>query len=262
MIFNNGPIVRYKNATNPDELLRVINLRQDRLVNELGRIDSEKTYDSHDGIGFNFLAYEEDEPEKILGTVRIVDERDLKYLDDGKGILGIKNFDIEPYRGDKNLLVGRLVTSPNKGKDVRVLPGLFGCVYVYGYDYGSTDLFIIANCEINSGKIEIPKIYSRLGFEPIGEIKKKYYDDFDVNSTPMHATRERLVGKRRYSPKRLFFYEPFRKRIDFEYIPPEERKAIYKDAIKQLPRSRQLLAKDVELDVIAKTKILYGTDAL
>ena len=243
MIFNNNPTLLYKNATTPKELRNVISLRHKRLVDYEGTIGPEMTHDYFDGIGYNFIGFingDPEKPENVLGTLRVVDEKDLEHLNGGNGGLKIKNFDIEPYAGENNLFIGRLVTDPEKPKKIKVQPGLFGCVYVYGHDYGSTDLFIIANCEIPSGSAnnpKIPKSYRSLGFKPIGEMKRKYYDDFNAFSVPMHADRETLIGKSRLTPRRLIF-ETFRNKINFEEIPIEQRKQIYKETIDMLPESR------------------------
>ena len=222
--------VRYKNVTRPEEMMGVIALRYERLVREFKRIEPEETHDPYDGIGYNVIAYEEGEAERIIGTIRLVDERDLEYIDCGK--LGIRNFDIGLHRGKRNLLVGRLVTSP-EGSNNMVLAGLFACVYMYSHYRKITDLFIVANCEMKPGRVEIPDIYLKLGFEPKGEIRRKYYDNFDICSVPMHRITWDMFSEDRRSPKRMRF-EQFRERIDFEHLQPERRKAIYEKAVRNL----------------------------
>lgn len=228
--------VRFKNVTRPEELLKVINIRHRKLVRELKRIKPGQAHDPYDGIGYNFMAYYEDYPEGLIGALRVVDCKDLEHLDGRKGDLWIRNFDMSIYRGSRNLLVGRMLTSRSRER-AAVLFGLFACVYVYSYAKKITDLFIVANCEMNPGKVEIPKIYTRLGFNPIGEIRKRYYDHFDTHSVPMHRITGDIFGKSRCSPERKKF-ERFLERIDFRYIPPEERKCIYKEAVRQLRHSQ------------------------
>jgi len=238
MLFNNNNGIRYKNVTKPEELIGIIGIRHDRLVNQLKRITPEEVHDIYDGIGLNFFAYDENDSQIPVGAIRIVDEDDLKFI--GQEKIKIKNTDIEPYRGDKNLLVERFLTSPTKSNGAIAAHGLFGCIYIYGYDYVATDLFIVANCEIIPGRIEIPKSYLRLGFKPIADIKRKHYDNFDTNSVPMHATREDLIGNKL---KRIIF-ERYRKKIDFEFTKPEDRALIYKEAVKMMESLKPSYARE------------------
>lgn len=183
---------KYRNARDAKELYGIFKLRKDILVGEFGRIDINDVFDGYDAGAANFYASNgEGEP---VGAVRIITDRDLEsiypqFINERKFSME-KNVDISKYRnGSKRPEeVSRLVVHPDyRGK--RITPGLFACVYKHGKEEDVTDLFIIANCEMKPGIIEIPKLYEKLGFKKMNgyDIVPKYYDSFDVFSAPMHA---------------------------------------------------------------------------
>lgn len=227
---------RFRNARDARELYNIFNLRRDVLVGDLGRISIDDVFDDYDAGAVNFFAYNEDGP---LGVIRVITIDDLKsiypeFIEDYMFSFE-KRVDLSKYvNGDKKPEeISRLVTHPNcRGKGMTA--GLFACIYKHGKEEGVTDLFIIANCEMNPGRIEIPQLYGKLGFKRMDDydILPKHYDNFDVHSVPMHTEAEEAARRAETLTKRMRRYKgiDLMGMIDYESLTPEERASMFREA--------------------------------
>lgn len=196
--------VFFKEAGN-EELNLVFELRKKIFCEEFGYIKPGQESDVYDEIAHNYLAFSGN---MAIGTLRVIDDKDLNKLEGKNGIIKKdgrvrfpmeKEVDLMDYRKPERKIIeySRLVVSPdyrNKG----ITLGLFACGYKYAKENGITDGFTIANCEINSRgknlpedkKIEIPKIFTKIGFFSISDPFE--YKEFNAYAVPMRISKESL----------------------------------------------------------------------
>ena len=216
-----------RNATTPDELEVVFAVRRTVLVEELARISDDLVSDDHDAVATNFIAYVDGSP---AGTVRVVRDCDLKHLAQPRFAIE-KRLPLRHYRdvGRDLIEVSRLAVLPrHRRTSSAVVIALIACAYKYSQEHGITDAFILANCEMDPVSsvrrvAGLPKLFVRLGFQPIGEIREPgYYDGFGVYTMPMHLGRENLGSL-------AHMYESLAVDGRITYLPlsPEERIAIH-----------------------------------
>ena len=235
MLLKGATNIKIKNVTSSNELFQIFRLRYEKLVRENKRIKADQVYDEKDAISYIFFAYDATNRKEPLGSIRLTDEDDIRAISMGQSCISIVNCDIEPHKNcAKNVLVGRLVASSTQ-YDLKVLPGLFCCMWEYHKccksDY---NIFIVANCEIKPGVVEIPDIYRFMHFVQIGEIKKKYYDEFDINSAPMVSSISKI------SPVFRRWLTPMSNIIELTPLSIDERKYIYEMAVNQYAEADSL----------------------
>ena len=214
--------IHFKAVGNERELSDVFRLRYRVFGEEFGYISAGKEFDLYDRVATNFLAYGEGE---TVGTIRIINEPDLEKLSgnpdivrDGRVRFPIeKEVDLSEYRnGEGNIVeVSRLVILP-QFRHTGVSMGLFACIYHFTERYDIDDLFIIANCEMDSRdqedlndkeRVKIPDLYTKIGFKSLTE--PFFYRDFDAWAVPMHMEARTLPGQY----KQIF--EKLKDRIEF-----------------------------------------------
>ena len=152
--------VFFKEAGN-EELNLVFELRKKIFCEEFGYIKPGQESDVYDEIAHNYLAFSGN---IAIGTLRVIDDKDLDKLEGKDGIIKKggrvrfpmeKEVDLMDYRKPDRKIIeySRLVVSPDyRNKGITI--GLFACGYKYAKENDITDGFIIANCEINlRGKI-------------------------------------------------------------------------------------------------------------